>query len=63
MFPLALLAANPSRFSRLTDSLLDSTFSGAHSLTWFDWALLIPYFSILAILSIYGLHRYDVIRT
>jgi cellulose synthase/poly-beta-1,6-N-acetylglucosamine synthase-like glycosyltransferase len=59
--PVAFLAA--SRFSRLTDNLLDNTFSGAHSLTWFDWALLIPYFSILAILSVYGLHRYDVIRT
>jgi len=32
-------------------------------LAWFDWALLIPYFTILVILSVFGLHRYDVIRT
>ena len=32
-------------------------------MAWFDWALLIPYFTTLIILSVYGLHRYDVIRT
>ena len=32
-------------------------------MAWFDWALLIPYFTILVILSVFGLHRYDVIRT
>jgi cellulose synthase/poly-beta-1,6-N-acetylglucosamine synthase-like glycosyltransferase len=41
----------------------DSPFSGIHELVWFDWAMLIPYFSMLAILSIYGLHRYETIRT
>jgi hypothetical protein len=25
--------------------------------------MLIPYFTILTILSVYGLHRYDIIRT
>src|ERR1700704_4303179 len=59
--PVALLAN--AVFSRLTQSLFDSTFTGIHKLNWFDWALLIPYFSILAILSVYGLHRYDIIRT
>src|ERR1700704_3089465 len=59
--PVALLANTV--FSRLTQSLFDSTFTGIHKLNWFDWALLVPYFSILAILSVYGLHRYDVIRT
>jgi len=41
----------------------DTPFAGIHELAWFDWAMLIPYFTILLILSIYGLHRYDVIRT
>src|SRR5205085_8583547 len=59
--PIALLAS--STLGRLTQNLFDDTFSGIHQLGWFDWALLIPYFSILAILSVYGLHRYDVIRT
>ncbi len=59
--PVALLAS--SAVSRLTQGLSDRTFAGIHELSWFDWMVLIPYFSILAILSVYGLHRYDVIRT
>jgi len=41
----------------------DTPFADVHRLTGFDWALLIPYFTVLTILSVYGLHRYDVIRT
>jgi cellulose synthase/poly-beta-1,6-N-acetylglucosamine synthase-like glycosyltransferase len=41
----------------------DTPFSGIHELVWFDWAMLIPYFGMLAILSVYGLHRYETIRT
>ena len=59
--PVALLAN--TALSRLAQALADTPFSNIHELSWFDWALLIPYFSILAILSVYGLHRYDVIRT
>jgi cellulose synthase/poly-beta-1,6-N-acetylglucosamine synthase-like glycosyltransferase len=44
-------------------SLFDDTFSGVHQLSWFDWAILIPYFAILGLLSIYGVHRYETIRT
>ena len=43
--------------------LFDDTFSGIHQFSWFDWAILVPYFTVLVILSIYGIHRYDVIRT
>src|SRR5436309_13298189 len=60
-FPFALLAT--SALGRLTQGVFDPTFSGIHHLTMFDWMMLVPYFSILAILSVYGLHRYDVIRT
>ena len=60
MFALAAPVSPASRFVR---SLFDDTFSGIHQLAWFDWALLIPYFGILIILSIYGLHRYETIRT
>src|SRR5258706_13055936 len=59
--PFALLAA--SALSRFTQGVFDPTFASVHQLSWFDWALLIPYFTILAILSVYGLHRYEVIRT
>src|SRR3954464_11763878 len=61
-FPIpALLVA--STLDRISRGLFDDTFAGIHQLSWFDWALLIPYFGILAILSVYGLHRYEVIRT
>src|SRR3954454_18554241 len=54
----ALLAAPGGIF----DGLFDNTFAGIHRFDWFDWALLVPYFATLIILSIYGLHRYEVIR-
>src|SRR4051812_32111615 len=57
--PAFLLVSTFSRFSR---DMFDDTFAGIHRLAWFDWALLIPYFGILAILSIYGLHRFDTIH-
>lgn len=44
------------------DTLFDDTFGGIHRLDWFDWAMLIPYFAVLAILSVYGMHRYEMIR-
>ena len=44
-------------------SLFDNTFAGIHQLAPFDWAMLVPYFGILAILSVYGVHRYETIRT
>ncbi len=43
--------------------MFDDTFAGIHQLELFDWALLIPYFVLLFILALYGLHRYEVIRT
>ena len=48
--------------SRLTGALFDQTFSGIYQLSPFDWALLIPYFAILIVLSVYGLHRYETMR-
>ncbi|MDQ6678895.1 MAG: glycosyltransferase, partial [Acidobacteriota bacterium] len=51
-----------SAFDQVRRSLTDTTFAGIHQASWFDWAMLIPYFGILCILSVYGLHRYEVIR-
>ena len=63
--PLLLLATS-LRGSSVTDQLVnalsDNPFSGIHQLQFFDWALLIPYFAILAILSVYGVHRYEMVR-
>ena len=62
LLPIAFLAPS-SAASRIARSLFDDTFSGVHQLGWFDWAILIPYFAILALLSVYGVHRYEIIRT
>ena len=59
--PLLALAVSPT--ARVVNSLFDDTFAGVHKLAWFDWAMLIPYFTVLGILSIYGMHRYEIIRT
>jgi cellulose synthase/poly-beta-1,6-N-acetylglucosamine synthase-like glycosyltransferase len=56
-----LFAAQSS--NQLVDSFFDDTFAGIHQLSWFDWALMIPYFAMLGILAVYGLHRYHVIHT
>ena len=48
--------------SRVTTALFDQTFSGIYHLSPFDWALLIPYFAILIVLSVYGMHRYETMR-
>jgi cellulose synthase/poly-beta-1,6-N-acetylglucosamine synthase-like glycosyltransferase len=58
--PYALLLATSWR-SQIEKALFDDTFDGVHQLVWFDYALLIPYFILMAILAIYGLHRYEVI--
>ena len=60
--PAFFLAAAPSFTSRISDALFDDTFKGIHHLEFFDWAIMVPYFAVLAILSVYGLHRYETIR-
>jgi cellulose synthase/poly-beta-1,6-N-acetylglucosamine synthase-like glycosyltransferase len=56
-----LFAVNPG--AGFSDLLFDDTFAGIHQLSWFDWALMLPYFAVMTVLSFYGLHRYHVIRT
>src|ERR1700739_4830486 len=60
--PLALLASHSmgAKWSRM---FAETPFAGIHQMAWFDWAMLIPYFTVLIVLSVYGIHRYDVIRT
>src|SRR5580658_8388705 len=60
--PLPLLLVT-SPLDRISRGIFDDTFAGIHQLSWFDWAILIPYFGILGVLSIYGLHRFETIRT
>jgi cellulose synthase/poly-beta-1,6-N-acetylglucosamine synthase-like glycosyltransferase len=60
---LFALLASRSAADRLVRGLFDDTFAGIHHLAWFDWAMLLPYFGVLIVLSVYGVHRYEVIRT
>ena len=63
LFPaLGFLFAQPTLGTRIMNGLFDDTFSGIYRLSPFDWALLIPYFGTLVVLSIYGLHRYETMR-
>ena len=63
MYPALLLANNLSASaSRLVDALFDETFTDIYRLQPFDWAILVPYFTVLIVLSFYGLHRYHMIR-
>jgi cellulose synthase/poly-beta-1,6-N-acetylglucosamine synthase-like glycosyltransferase len=48
---------------QLEQALFDDTFAGVHQLNWFDYALLIPYFTMLLVLAFYGLNRYEVLFT
>src|SRR6188768_4365634 len=52
----------PSLIEQVRDSMFDDTFQGLHHLAPFDYAILIPYFTVLIVLSFYGLHRYKVIH-
>src|SRR5580692_4364128 len=56
------MSSTPTATQRFIASLFDNTFAGIHHLDWFDWALMVPYFTVLLILSCYGLHRYEMIR-
>jgi cellulose synthase/poly-beta-1,6-N-acetylglucosamine synthase-like glycosyltransferase len=38
----------------------DNTFRGLYHWNWFDLTLLIPYFAVMIVLSIYGIHRYTL---
>jgi cellulose synthase/poly-beta-1,6-N-acetylglucosamine synthase-like glycosyltransferase len=38
----------------------DQTFQGLYHLNWFDLGFLIPYFAVMIVLAIYGVHRYTM---
>src|SRR5262245_56479527 len=61
-FALVLASSFSSAASRLVDSLFDDTFTDIYRLEPFDYAILVPYFAVLIILSFYGLHRFHMIR-
>ncbi len=59
---MAILAGkNP--LQKTLEFALNNPFTGVYQLNAFDLALLIPYFAVLGILSVYGLHRYEIINS
>src|SRR5882724_1556036 len=62
--PSAFLLASSifSGAGKLVSALLDDTFTDIYRLQPFDYAILVPYFAVLIVLSFYGLHRYHMIR-
>jgi len=40
---------------------LDPTFKGLYQANAFDMLLLVPYFIVLVLLAIYGMHRYQLV--
>jgi cellulose synthase/poly-beta-1,6-N-acetylglucosamine synthase-like glycosyltransferase len=55
---LALLAVAQNPVSNYWHKLTDRTFTGIYHANAFDLMMMIPYFIVLIILAIYGLHRY-----
>ncbi len=56
--PAALLAAQTGSLSQYWHKITDPTFKGIYRVNAFDLAMMIPYFLVLFVLAIYGLHRY-----
>ena len=57
---LALYAPNGLRHF-LKSQYADQTFKGLYTWNAFDAALLIPYFAVMIVLAIYGIHRYTLV--
>src|SRR5712691_5443412 len=56
LLSIVLAAQNP--ISHYWHKLTDRTFAGIYHANAFDLAMMIPYFIVLLVLAVYGLHRY-----
>ncbi len=55
---IATFLAAQSGFGHYWRKFTDRTFSGLYHVNAFDLAMMIPYFVVLFVLAVYGLHRY-----
>lgn len=55
---LTILLVHQSAIGRYLHKLSDSRFSSVYHVNAFDLAMIIPYFVVLVVLAMYGLHRY-----
>src|SRR5690606_10514978 len=58
--PLGFFASR-SAVDQVMSQLFDDTFAGIHQPALFDYSLMVPYFVLLAILSVFGLHRFEIL--
>jgi len=57
--PFALfLAVVNGPLTRYWQKVTDRTFTGVYHVNAFDLAMMIPYFTVLGVLALYGMHRY-----
>jgi cellulose synthase/poly-beta-1,6-N-acetylglucosamine synthase-like glycosyltransferase len=58
-FPITgLLAAHAAFLDQYWHKITDRTFTGLYHANFFDLAMMIPYFIVLFVLAMYGVHRY-----
>jgi cellulose synthase/poly-beta-1,6-N-acetylglucosamine synthase-like glycosyltransferase len=58
MLLLTLFAMHTTSLGHYWRKLTDTTFRGVYHVNAFDVAMMVPYFLVLFILAVYGLHRY-----
>ncbi len=54
-----LLASSP--FTHYWHKLVDPTFRGLYQANAFDLAIMLPYFAVMVVLAMYGIHRYALV--
>jgi cellulose synthase/poly-beta-1,6-N-acetylglucosamine synthase-like glycosyltransferase len=57
-FPISVLAAHTAFIGQYWHKITDKTFTGIYHANFFDLAMMVPYFIVLFVLAVYGLHRY-----
>src|SRR5580700_2536823 len=57
-FPISVLAAHTAFIGQYWHKITDKTFTGIYHANFFDLAMMVPYFIVLLVLAVYGLHRY-----
>ncbi len=57
----AWLALSSNPFTGYWHRLVDPTFRGLYQVNSFDLAIMLPYFLVMAVLAMFGLHRYALV--
>ena len=61
IYNFALLAVQSDPLSNYWRKLVDPTFRGLYQANGFDLAIMLPYFIVMTILAMYGIHRYQLV--